>query len=530
MTIKAPYQQDIQTINDANANVVAMHAAAKQGLLNKTGLKSVNPNTNLSGTSNTLSPKQTANPNTYYKVGTNMYDGKTNSLLGPSDYKKNYYGAKLVNAPTPPKPDAGLNGDLNPNNLGGNGVSGTGSNPDISSAGLLTSLTKTSLAGSNNAQAAQTGLLNSSAQNMGTSGQANTDYLNAVKNLEDTQNRIAQQKQSLESSGASSDIARGLELANQNQWTTQLAAAQNAVNQTQQTIQNQLQGTQTQQQGYNEAGGLAQTGQGMVQSGLSTAAGYAQPQQVPYGTPLVNPQTGGVLGGGGTTSGGVDPSSPFYATMQEYAQLMASNQGSAVPGSITQNPVLNAQLMQMAKTINPNFNYNVAAGAGGAQTQTAGSQYTQIQNYQSSQKQAKNLTSQFEDLLQSSGVNPSEFQKANGVLQTIASNTSDSRYKMLDNYVKEISAAYAGILAGGGDVTNQVRDSATGMLDGLASGQSLTQVLNQIDQAASAKISGTPTPGGLGGNSNAGNFTEGQTSQDGSLVYHTNGGWTANKK
>lgn len=371
---------------------------------------------------------------------------------------------------------------------------------DISSKGILTSLVGTAQAGSPIAQTAQTGLLGMAQTNAGTSGQAYQDYQTAVNELNTLKQNIAQETGNIESNPIPLEFQQGRKQILQSKSAALLDAAQQKVNQAQAAIGYQLTGAGLQQQGLSTAGSLGQTGQGLTQSGLTSAAGYAQPVQVPYGTPLVNPQTGQTLSGGGTTGQGVQPGDPFYQTLEQYAQLMASNQGSAVPGFVTSNPVLNAQVLQMAKQINPNFNVNVAAGAGGAQTAVAGQQASQIQGYQSALQQGKNLQSQLGDLINTFGLNPADINAVNQGLQTIARNISDPRYQMLQNYVNDIANTYSQILTpAGGTATDTTRGIASSMLNSTMSGQGLMAVMNSLDQAAQAKISGVSTGGGLGG-------------------------------
>lgn len=61
-----------------------------------------------------------------------------------------------------------------------------------------------------------------------------------------------------------------------------------------------LTANQQAQSGYNQAGGLATGGQNLAQSALGTAAGYAQPIQLPYSNQYIDPSTGQPIGGGQT--------------------------------------------------------------------------------------------------------------------------------------------------------------------------------------------------------------------------------------
>lgn len=374
---------------------------------------------------------------------------------------------------------------------------------DISSKGILTSLTNTAQTGSPTAQAAQTGLLGTAAANPATTGQAYKDYQTAIDELANLKSSMAQAEAGISSTGIPLEFQQGRSQVLNKQYADQLQAAQEKVNQAQNAISQQITGAQTQQAGYSQAGTLGQTGQGLVQSGLGTVAGYVQPQQVPYGTPLVTPQTGQVVGGTGTTAGEVAPTDPFYKTLQSYAQLLASNQGSAIPSSITGNSVLNAQLIKMAQQINPNFNVNVASGAGGAQQNVAAAQAAQIENNKSNLQQAKNVGSQLSDLINTFGLNPSNVNAVNAGLQKIATNFSDPNYQSLNNYISSLASLYGQILTpAGGNPTDSIRDTANRMLNSTMSGQGLQSVIATLDQEANARIAGVSTAGGLGGGSN----------------------------
>ena len=228
------------------------------------------------------------------------------------------------------------------------------------------------------------------------------------------------------------------------------------------------------------------------------------------------------------TAAGVDPSDPFYKTMQQYAQMAVNNQMTSIPSSITQNAVLNAQLMKMATAINPSFNPNVASGAGAAQTTVAGTQTQQIETWKSSLQQGQNLVSQLNDLLTKFGLNPSDVNKVNQGLQSIASNVSDPRYKMLQNYIADIANTYAQILTPAGQSPSDYKTQiANSMLDATAKGSSLKTVMQGLDQQAQAKIAGVATAGGSGGNSGnpAGSNTGSNGGTKASDYKKVNGQW-----
>ena len=125
---------------------------------------------------------------------------------------------------------------------------------------------------------------------------------------------------------------------------------------------------------------------------------------------------------------------------------------------------------------------------------TAQAQTQQKQAYTSAHQQAQNLVSQASDLMKSFGLNPSEVNAANMGIQAIARNTSDPHYQGLMNYFTDIASRYSQILTpAGGSSTDTVRATAQGMIDSTASGSSIQQVFNMLDQQAQAVIAGVTT-------------------------------------
>ncbi len=129
-----------------------------------------------------------------------------------------------------------------------------------------------------------------------------------------------------------------------------------------------------------------------------------------------------------------------------------------------------------------------------AQTGVQGAQEQQAQAYQSAYQQGKALQSQLTDLISTFGLNPNDLTAANAALQTIARNTSDTRYQALQNYVNDIANTYAQILTpAGGNPTDYKTGLAQSMLNGVASGQSITDQMGILDQQAQAKIQNVRT-------------------------------------
>lgn len=339
-------------------------------------------------------------------------------------------------------------------------------------------------------QAAAQGLLNSAQSNPLESGKAYDVYNQAVQRLADLKQKKAQLEGNIETAGTDLNLQTGQEGVLNRVAASEIDAAQQAVNQAQQALGYGIQEQGQQQSGYNSALTGTNNQQQLQQNALGTAAGLAAPIISSYGQANYNPTSSNSSSGGA-----VSPSDPFYQTLQSYAQQAASGQYSAIPSSITSNAVLNAQLNQMAKSINPSYNPVTSSAQSGITTQ----QEQQKQGYQSALQQGQNLAAQATDLIKTFNLNPAELNKANGVIQTIASNVSNPNYKTLNNYLADISARYSQILTPpGGTATDTTRSVAAGMLDHLASGTSLQQVLSSLDQQAQAVIAGVNTTGSYG--------------------------------
>ncbi len=133
---------------------------------------------------------------------------------------------------------------------------------------------------------------------------------------------------------------------------TQAEQAELAGNAQQLTAQSQL------QSGYNNALAGANTQQSQQLSGLNNAAGLAQPQVAAFGQTAFNPLTGTYDGSGGLPD----------AVLAQYAQMAANGQYSAIPSTITANPVLSAQLNAAASAINPAYNPIASTAQGNVQS------------------------------------------------------------------------------------------------------------------------------------------------------------------
>lgn len=251
----------------------------------------------------------------------------------------------------------------------------------------------------------------------------------------------------------------------------------------------QLTGQAQQASAQNAALGGANTEQGQTLSGLSSAAGFAQPQTADYGKTVFNPLTGQYENGGSN----LDPQTQAGS----FAQKVMS-------GQMTYDQAVSS--MGYAGNAGKTFLDNAITGAGGnpLQLQASGAttqnvistQGQQIAQYQSALQQGKNLQTQLSDLITTFGLNPADLNAANAGLQKIAQNISSPQYKILQNYVNDIANTYAQVLTPpGGAQTDTSRSIASSMLDATAKGTSILTVMQSLDQAAHAKIAGVSTVG-----------------------------------
>lgn len=259
----------------------------------------------------------------------------------------------------------------------------------------------------------------------------------------------------------------------------------------------------------------ALTEQNQQQSGLESATTAVAPVTgVPYGTQTVQP---GLLGVPGSTSGGtsatsgasgtnlVAPTDPFYPTMQQFAQDLATGQTSAVPSQYLNGP-LAGQLQQMATAINPNFNMNTAQGQSQAQTSnastagtaetTANSQIYQQQLVSGSQTlqqgQAISLSgNQILQTMQSLGINPSDSNIANQSIKSLAQQFSSPAYATFTTNLSNLQSKVATLLANGDiptTATSEAQNFINGTMNVSAMSAALTQVGLEVSQQAATQM------------------------------------------
>lgn len=261
--------------------------------------------------------------------------------------------------------------------------------------------------------------------NPGNSGPAYDDYQEAIKNLNDLKAKIAGQTGGIESQPISMQFQQGKEQALARQNASLIDAAQQAVNEKAAALGYQISGTQTQQTGLNEAGGLALSGQSTAQGALGTAGSLSQPT----GNIInVDPITGLPVAGG---------------SLGNLANIAGTVQGiqSGAAASAAAGGNISAQNQTALGT-----------AATGANARSIGDFTNQINTTQKSVQTLDNLANQIVPNMGTTGFNPSSSPIGN---QTFA-----------QYFTEKNPAAKAGIVAGLGEIKNQISNviaSATGL-------------------------------------------------------------------
>lgn len=257
------------------------------------------------------------------------------------------------------------------------------------------------------------------------------------------------------------------------------------------------------------------TAQGQAGTGLNNAAGLVAPSaSFPF---VFNPATGTFTapGAGGTSTPTAGAPTLTYnpaTDSQTFAKSVMNHQigyDDAIKALSYGSNGPNAAGQLSAAILAAGGNPTILQTQSGIQSD----QEVQAQAYQSAHQQATLLGNQLQDLITSFGLNPSDINAANAGIQAIAKNTSDARYQILNNYLADVAARYSQILTPpGGSATDTTRSVATGMLNGIASGKSILDTMNALDEQAKAVTAGVRTIGSdssnTGDSSGASSFAE----------------------
>ncbi len=268
---------------------------------------------------------------------------------------------------------------------------------------------------------------------------ANTNAQTIIQSNQDTLNKAQQELEAITSGGGGGTAG---------DYEGRVATLQGIIQQAQNNINNATSNTVALQ-------GQAQSA---LAGGVASATNLVQS---PYGTPMVNPLTGTEYSGGQNISsggasgsapaGGVQPNDPAYASLQAYAQQVASGnmQASAVP-TFGSNPVTLAQLQSMAKAINPNYN---PASTYQTEQGIISQNITQGQQYQQASQQVSNavqllpqVTNLIAPFMAANNLNSQGLPIANQQINTINQQTDPVAYSTMTAAQGEIKSFTSAIL------------------------------------------------------------------------------------
>lgn len=217
--------------------------------------------------------------------------------------------------------------------------------------------------------------------------------------------------------------------------------------------------------------------------------------------------------GQGQSGGALNPLNNVQSLAQQViAGTISPSQAYSMGGNVANFQGVLNQAIQSAQ---PGFDLAAAQGKFDAKQTTSSNQGQQVASYQSAYQQGQVLQSQLKSLLTSKGVNPNDVNAVNSVIQSIAKNTSDPSYQTFQNLINDIAARYSVILTpSGGSTTDYQSQIAHSLLDATASGQSIIQVMQSLDQQAQGVINRVIT------NPNPSTYTNNSTSSSGSGSYN----------
>lgn len=262
-------------------------------------------------------------------------------------------------------------------------------------------------------------------------------------------------------------------------------AAQQAINETIGNLQNAV----IKQQGLITIGqNQQQLNQGAQESALGSLA-TGQPQFV------YNPQTGQY----NMNVGGSGVQSPQQVAQQLDDGTLSPDQATSALSYL--GPTAQSQLIAAMKTVNPGFNWNTAVGQasatqqnaatlGTAQTQGEAAVLQSLPAMTSANVAASGIKNTIEQYLASNpNLNPSNLAAGNTLQQWIqGKQLTNPQYQTLFNDLNEYTNTLTPTLGVGGDSTNLKTEIAQSFVNAAASGQSIAQVLDNIQTLAEQKV------------------------------------------
>lgn len=221
------------------------------------------------------------------------------------------------------------------------------------------------------------------------------------------------------------------------------------------------------------------TGSGQQYSALNSATGLSQPQIGQYGQTYYSPLSGGAIQPT-PQQYTIKPGDTFYN--------LAGGDQNKVTAIEAANPGVDPNNLQPGQQIKmPAAQQGTPFTAGQVQgDQALGQQYAQNV---SAVNQAKAIKGQIQSYISANpNLNPSVFTDINSLIQLMSGKVSSPQYQTLSNYLSEYVSTLAPILGVGGDTTNLKTQIAQGFVNAAQSGQSISTVLDGIEQLANAKL------------------------------------------
>lgn len=297
-----------------------------------------------------------------------------------------------------------------------------------------------------------------------------------------------------------------------------LAAAQQAALQ---GTGQQLTGQQQTAGAYGAALGAANTQQGQQITGVGNAAGMAQPVQIAPGSTLSSPITGEQVAGG---LGGY----ANYRTAEQVMGLIAQYPDAGYIYNPSLTPEQNLQSAQQAIQSSPTYQKSTY-GVPGQQSVAGATQIQAAQQGYSSARQAygeinklmqnaDTLGDNVINILETSGINPTDLRQANKTLRDIKRQFSSEQQQRFDTALQEARAAYGGLVNSyGGQTPTNIGEAYGTLLDPNASVGAITAAIEQLKYAGQVRVnseyekmqsffSELPGQGGVEGGGGGGDF------------------------
>jgi hypothetical protein len=323
--------------------------------------------------------------------------------------------------------------------------------------------------------------------------QAQKAYEKAVQNLQQFNQSAIDTKKGIYDAPTSARVMQGRDAAVQQANAETRAALQDAVGQQQEAI------------------GFGQTQQSLNQQAQSAAAGFSAPQVTGFGQTAFNPLSGNFGGG----SQGLDPQS---------AAMKLANE--VVSGRMTYDQAVSSLgyaggagqqfLNQALQGVPGGYNIPLGQATLQGQSQVLGN----LPALESADVAAEGIKNKINSYLSANPqLNPSALAVGNTLQQWVqGKQLSDPKYQTLFNYLNEYTNTLAPILGVGGEPTNLKTEIAQSFINAAASGQSITEVLENMQSLSKGKLQdlrsgatggGVQSNPNVGGNQNSGTGTGG---------------------